>query len=125
MFRKIFHPDSGLMITLSQISDVIFMSLFYIVCSVPLITLGASTAALEDFCSGTKLYTCNADRFRQIVDRVEARHIPPERIAEKTKKILQKRNPGFAYAINRNPLLLLLNILPKGLQLWAIRLVLK
>lgn len=87
--------------------------------------LGASTAALEDFCSGTKLYTCNADRFRQIVDRVEARHIPPERIAEKTKKILQKRNPGFAYAINRNPLLLLLNILPKGLQLWAIRLVLK
>ena len=82
-------------------------------------------AALEDFCSGTKLYTCNADRFRQIVDRVEARHIPPERIAEKTKKILQKRNPGFAYAINRNPLLLLLNILPKGLQLWAIRLVLK
>lgn len=48
MFRKTFHPDSGLMITLSQISDVIFMSLFYIVCSVPLITLGASTAALYD-----------------------------------------------------------------------------
>lgn len=48
MFRKLFSPDSGLMITLGQISDVIFMSLFYIVCSIPIFTLGASTAALYD-----------------------------------------------------------------------------
>lgn len=87
--------------------------------------LGVSTTALERFCSSTKLYTCNADRFQRIVNKVEARHIPPERIAGKVGKILQKRNPGFAYAINRNPLLLLLNLLPKRLQLWAIRLVLK
>lgn len=87
--------------------------------------LGISTTALERFCSSTKLYTCNADRFQRIVNKVEARHIPPERIAGKVGKILKKRNPGFAYAINRNPLLLLLNLLPKRLQLWAIRLVLK
>ena len=49
----------------------------------------------------------------------------PERIAQKALRILRKRNPGFAYPINRNPLLLLLNALPKRLQLWAIRLVLK
>jgi hypothetical protein len=33
--------------------------------------------------------------------------------------------PAFAYAINRNPLLLLLNILPRRLQLFAIRRILR
>ncbi len=87
--------------------------------------LGVSTEALDRFCGNTELYTCNADRFRRIVNRVEARCIPPEKIAEKAVHILTKRNPSFAYRINRNPLLLLLNILPKRMQLWAIRMVLK
>ncbi len=87
--------------------------------------LGISTAALERFCEKTLLYACNADRFKRIVDRVEARCIPPERIAKKTAAILKKRSPAFAYSINRNPLLLLLNLLPKRMQLWAIRLVLR
>ena len=87
--------------------------------------LGASTDALDRFCEKTTLYTCNADRFKSIVNRVEARCIPPERIAKKAASIINKRTPAFAYAINRNPLLLLLNVLPKRLQLWAIRLVLK
>ena len=87
--------------------------------------LGASTDALDRFCETTMHYTCNADRFKRIVNRVEARCVPPEKIAQKAVKILKKRNPAFAYSINRNPLLLLLNILPKRLQLWAIRLVLR
>jgi len=87
--------------------------------------LGVSTDALDRFCSKTALYTCNADRFRKIVNRVEARCIPPGKIAAKTASILAKKNPAFAYSINRNPLLLLLNILPKRMQLWAIRQVLK
>lgn len=87
--------------------------------------LGASTSALDRFCEKTELYTCNADRFKRIVNRVEARCIPPRKIAERAARILGKRNPAFAYSINRNPLLLMLNILPKRLQLWAIRLVLK
>lgn len=87
--------------------------------------LGVSTAALDRFCSGTELYTCNADRFKGIVDSVEARSVKPEKIADKCAKILGKRHPRFAYAINRNPLLLLLNALPKRLQLFAIRMVLK
>ena len=40
-------------------------------------------------------------------------------------KILDKRKPKFAYTINRNKLLLLLNALPKRMQLWAIKQVLK
>lgn len=87
--------------------------------------LGVSTSALDNFCEKTELYTCNADRFKRIVERVEARCIPPERLAEKACKIIVKKRPVFAYSINRNPLLLLLNVLPKRLQLWAIRLVLK
>lgn len=87
--------------------------------------LGVSTDALDRFCEKTELYSCNAKRFKRIVERVEARCIPPMKIAEKSMRIVGKRNPAFAYSINRNPLLLLLNILPKRLQLWAIKMVLK
>lgn len=87
--------------------------------------LGVSTDALDRFCESTKLYTCNADRFKSIVERVEARCISPEKLAKKVVWILKKRRTAFAYSINRNPLLLLLNALPRRIQLWAIRLVLK
>ncbi len=87
--------------------------------------LGVSTAALERFCDKTELYRCNAARFRKIVDTVEARCVPPEKIAKKTVSVLKVRKPRFAYAVNRNPLLLLMNMLPKRVQLWAIRQVLK
>ena len=87
--------------------------------------LGASTTALDLFCGNTKLYSCNAKRFKKIVESVEARCVPSAKIAEKCACILKKRNPKFAYHINRNPLLLLLNILPKRLQLWMIKLILK
>ena len=87
--------------------------------------LGVSTDALERFCGKTKLYICNADRFRRIVNRVEARCISPERLAERAVGILEKKHPAFAYSINRNPLLLLLNALPKRIQLAAIRMILK
>lgn len=87
--------------------------------------LGVSTSCLDRFCANTKLYTCNAERFKNIVDKVEARCIPPEKIAEKMVKILKEKNPKFAYSINRNPLLLLLNAMPKRFQLWAIKQVLK
>ena len=87
--------------------------------------LSVSTEALDRFCEKTKLYTCNAKRFKAIVNRVEARCIAPEKIARKTRKILEKKHPRFAYHINRNPLLLLLNILPKRLQLWSIKQILR
>ena len=87
--------------------------------------LGVSTDALDRFCENTKLYSCNAKRFKSIVDRVEARRIPPDKIAQKTLKILNVRKPKFAYSINRNPLLLMLNALPKRLQLWIIGKVLE
>lgn len=87
--------------------------------------LGASTDALDKFCEKTRLYVCNADRFKRIVESVEARSVPPEKIAKKALRILKKKSPKFAYKINRNPLLLMLGILPKGLQFWVIKQVLK
>ena len=87
--------------------------------------LDASTTALDKFCVNSKLYTCNAKRFKTIVNNVETRCIPPEKIAKKAEKILKAKNPRFAYNINRNPLLLLLNTLPKKFQLWVIKQILK
>ena len=48
MFRSLFRPDSALMITMSQISDCIFLSLFWLLCCFPVFTAGASTAAMYD-----------------------------------------------------------------------------
>ena len=48
MFRNIFNPDTPLMQTLAQIADCIFLSLLWVLCCFPVITLGASSAALYD-----------------------------------------------------------------------------
>ena len=48
MARGIFHPDSALMITMTQITDCIFLSLFWLLGCIPVITIGASFAALYD-----------------------------------------------------------------------------
>ncbi len=87
--------------------------------------LGVSTDHLDRFCQSTTLYSCNADRFKSIVNSVEARCISPDKIAVNVQKILEKKKPAFAYSINRNPLLLLLNALPRSLQMRAIKTVLK
>lgn len=87
--------------------------------------LGVSTSALERFCNNTRLYSCNAKRFKAIVDRVEARSISSDKLAMKVVSVLKKKKPSFSYSINRNPLLLLLNLLPCRIQFFVIRLVLK
>ena len=87
--------------------------------------LGISMTALDSFCKRTKLYSYNAKRFKRIVESVEARHVPPEKIAKKALKIIQAKHPKYVYKINRNPLLLLLNLLPQRLQTWIIKQVLK
>ena len=48
MFKNLLNPENGLMITVSRITDAIFLSLFWIIGCIPVVTLGASTAALYD-----------------------------------------------------------------------------
>lgn len=87
--------------------------------------LQVSTSRLQAFCEHTTHYACNAERFRRIVDRVEARKLPPERIAGLVLRCLLARRPKAVYSINRNPLLLLLNTLPQSVQCSVIGRVLK
>lgn len=87
--------------------------------------LEVSTSALDRFCSKTALYSCNARRFKAIVDSVEARAIDAEKIAKRVLRILSSPAPKFAWKINRNPLLLLLDVLPQSLRFLIIKTVLK
>lgn len=48
MFKSLFKPDSSLMITMNWITDCIFLSLFWLLGCVPVVTVGASFAALYD-----------------------------------------------------------------------------
>lgn len=48
MFRNLINPDNGLMITMNQITDCIFLSLFWLLGCMPFFTAGASCAALYD-----------------------------------------------------------------------------
>ena len=86
--------------------------------------LDVSTRALSEFCETTTHYRTNSERFRRIVGRVEARTVPPERIAALTWRALSARRPNDVYKINRNPLLLLLDRLPDRWQTGIIRRVL-
>lgn len=87
--------------------------------------LGVSNNELDNFCNNTKLYSCNATRFKKIVDSVETKNIEPIKLAKKVVKILNRKKPKFVYNINRNILLRLLNILPYKMQFWIIKKVLK
>lgn len=87
--------------------------------------LNISNVALDRFRKNTKLYVHNAKKFQGIVDSVEARHVPAEKIAELALDALESRKPKYIYNINRNPLLRLLDVLPAKAQVFAIGLILK
>ena len=50
-----------------------------------------STTELDKFCESTQLYSCNAERFKRIVDSVEARSVKPEKIDKKMLKIISAK----------------------------------
>ena len=87
--------------------------------------LDVSTKELDDFCNNTKLYNISSKKFRDIVNNVEAKFITPNKIAKKVLKILNKKNTRYNYAINRNKLLILLNLLPKKWRFKIIKKILK
>ena len=48
MFRNLLKPEGGLMVTMTWLTDSIFLSLFWILGCVPVVTIGTSCAALYD-----------------------------------------------------------------------------
>ena len=87
--------------------------------------LNVSTTELDKFCEKTTLYKVNAERFKKIVNGVEAKNVSPEKLAKKAVKILSLKRPKQVYNLNRNPLLLTLNALPKSWQTKIIKKILK
>lgn len=87
--------------------------------------LGDSTLALDRFCSRTELYSCNAQKFKKIVNSIEAKNITPDAIAKIACKALESRRPKYIYNVNRNILLKLLNSLPHFLQTAIIKAILR
>ena len=86
--------------------------------------LGDSTRALNQFVDHTKIYQCNAQRFKHIVDSVEAKNIEADVIAQTVLSALTARHPKFVYNRNRNVLLRLLNFLPDTMQVRIIKQIL-
>ena len=83
--------------------------------------LNQSLASMEKLHNKTVLYKENTDKYIKIVNSVEAKNIPPEKIAKKVEKVLKAKRPKFVYNINRNILLRLLSALPKRFQLYVIK----
>ena len=87
--------------------------------------LADSTRKLDKFIDGTKLYKVNAGKFKGIVESVEAKKIPAEKIAEKLYRIFKAKKPKFSYSINRNKLLIMLDKLPEKIRFFVIKKVLE
>lgn len=117
-FTGIYGISKG---TVEQYADALRMELNLLGHRVILLRPGAvrtgllriSTARLSRFAAETKLYSTNAERFRRIVDAVEARSVSPERVAALVERMLRSKRPRQRYCINRNPLLLLMNVVPR------------
>lgn len=87
--------------------------------------LNDSLKSIKNLCDKTLLYKENTKKFNKIVNSVESKNVSPVKIANKIKKILKAKNPKFVYNINRNFLLRLLNFLPRKLQFYLIKRLLK
>ena len=87
--------------------------------------LEASAKRIDEYSSETELYKYNASKFREVTNSVQSKNIAPERIGKLVLKILKKKKPKYLYSVNRNFGLLVLNALPKRLQNWIIKQILK
>ena len=86
--------------------------------------LDVSQRRIEAFCDNTQLYRETSRRFLSIVNRIETANVEPSRIAKVVLRALEASRPHYVYNINRSPLLLMLNMLPKRLQNFLIKRIL-
>ena len=86
--------------------------------------LNDSTNALDVFINKTKYYDISAKNFKNIVDSVESKYVSPKALAKKVLQVINKKKPKFAYNINHNKLLKLLDVLPVSLRFFVIKKIL-
>ena len=78
--------------------------------------IDSSNLRIKRFKEKTELYKESAQKFDDVVNSVESRKIPAAKVGKLIFKILNKENPKYVYKINRNPLLLIMHLLPKRTQ---------
>ena len=79
----------------------------------------------EKLASDTKLYAKQAGKFLKLTKKFMGKTISPDKVATLIFKAYHKKKPKLIYHINRNFYLTLLNILPKRLQCFIIKALLK
>ena len=83
-----------------------------------------SARSIEEFSNNTVMYHHIAERYKKVVNGIESKTIKTNKIANLVYKISNKKKPKYVYKINRNKLLLLMNLLPKRFQNWVIKKIL-
>ena len=82
--------------------------------------LDDTMANINAFCDNTELYKENSRKFLNIVNAVESKHVPPERVANLVAKAVCAQKPRYVYNLNRNLGLRLLSCLPHKWQVGLI-----
>ena len=85
----------------------------------------ASLTATEALAESTVLYKSQAKHFVSLVSKFTGTPMKPEVIAKLIYKASVKKKTKFAYSKNRNPGLVMLSLLPKRVQCFVIKLLLK
>ncbi|MBR2341737.1 MAG: SDR family NAD(P)-dependent oxidoreductase [Clostridia bacterium] len=73
----------------------------------------------------TVLYKAQSKKFYALVKSFMGKPLPPEKIAPTYYRALTAKHPKLIYKKHLNPLLLLMNILPKRLQCFAVKTIIK
>lgn len=84
-----------------------------------------SLIATQQLCDSTILYKDEASHFLSLVQKFMGKPLYPEKIAKLVYKIINKKHTKFIYKIHYNIGLSLLGILPKRLQCYIIKRLLK
>lgn len=79
----------------------------------------------EKLATETILYQKQAHKFLKLTTKFMGKTLKPEKLAKLIFKATTKNHPKLVYKINHNIWLILLNVLPKRLQCWIIKLLLK
>lgn len=84
-----------------------------------------SLIATEELVSSTGLYKKQSKKFLKLVKTFMGTPANPQKLAKLIYKVSQKKNPKYIYNKHRNFGLILLNILPKRIQCFIIKQLLK
>ena len=79
----------------------------------------------EKLANKTILYKSQAYKFLKLTKKFMGKVIEPEKVGKLIVKTIEKKRTKYVYKINRNFLLSILNLLPKRLQCFIIKTILK